>query len=141
MAVLNVRDAVTEASLIIGQRSVACCVGLRARYDVCNNDKHDIYNNSNNSNTNNNSDSNNNHCYRHNIIFSKYDNFIFHFFQSWTALTIIIFDIFNICDIFVDPTSLEDSYKRKIVKEILDKAYRIMRNTRLFSDSLPDLKR
>ena len=77
MAVLNVRDAVTEASLIIGQRSVACCVGLRARYDVCNNDKHDIYNNSNNSNTNNNSDSNNNHCYRHNIIFSNDNNFIY----------------------------------------------------------------
>ena len=32
MAVVNVRDAVTEASLIIGQRAVACCVGLRARY-------------------------------------------------------------------------------------------------------------
>ena len=32
MAVVNVRDAVTEASLTIGQRAVACCVGLRARY-------------------------------------------------------------------------------------------------------------
>ena len=31
MAVVNVRDAVTEASLIVGQRAVACCVGLRAR--------------------------------------------------------------------------------------------------------------
>lgn len=34
MAVVNVRDAVTEASLIIGQRAVACCVGLRARYNI-----------------------------------------------------------------------------------------------------------
>ena len=31
MAVVNVRDAVTEAALIVGQRAVACCVGLRAR--------------------------------------------------------------------------------------------------------------
>jgi hypothetical protein len=34
MAVVNVRDAVTEASLTIGQRAVACCVGLRARSDM-----------------------------------------------------------------------------------------------------------
>ena len=32
MAVVNVRDAVTEASLTVGQRAVACCVGLAARY-------------------------------------------------------------------------------------------------------------
>ena len=31
MAVVNVRDAVTEASLTVGQRAVACCVGLTAR--------------------------------------------------------------------------------------------------------------
>ena len=34
MAVVNVRDAVTEAALTIGQKAVACQCGLRGRVEV-----------------------------------------------------------------------------------------------------------
>jgi cohesin complex subunit SA-1/2 len=34
MAVLNIRDAVTEAALTVGQKATECCAGLRSRVDV-----------------------------------------------------------------------------------------------------------